>query len=89
MAPAAATGRDEQQAGQAKAYPGWLGSSFTCSPREFGAGLRGVAATATKVGGHTLMNDKNWRTTLMAAVANSDVKFTVSLDGFSGSSTYS
>jgi hypothetical protein len=35
-----------------------------------------------------LMDDPNWRQTLIHSVANASTKFTVSLDGFSGPSTY-
>jgi hypothetical protein len=53
-------------------------------------GLRnqGLEQTATKVGGRTLLNDSDWQATLQKAIANPSTKFTVSLDGMSGSSTY-
>jgi len=35
------------------------------------------------------MNDTNWRKTLQNAIADPSTRFTVSLDGFSGSSTTS
>jgi hypothetical protein len=54
-------------------------------------GLRnfGLEDTASTVGGRTLLGDENWQATLQDAIANPDTKFTVSLDGLSGSSTYS
>jgi hypothetical protein len=53
-------------------------------------GLRanGLEATAAKVGGRTLLKDPEWMTTLQRGIADSSTKFTVSLDGMSGSSTY-
>jgi hypothetical protein len=51
-------------------------------------GLRaGLKETAAKVGGRTLLQDSEWRVTLKAAVQDPSTKFTVSLDGMSGSST--
>ena len=35
-----------------------------------------------------LMGDPQWRNTLMRAVTDPETRFTVSLDGFSGPSTY-
>jgi len=35
------------------------------------------------------MSDVNWQTTLQTAVGNPSTRFTVSLDGVSGESTYS
>jgi len=54
-------------------------------------GLRanGLEATAAKVGGRTLLKDPEWMTTLQRGIADPSTKFTVSLDGMSGSSTYS
>jgi hypothetical protein len=54
-------------------------------------GLRaqGLEQTAAKVGGRTLLKDPAWQDTLRAAVNDPSTKFTVSLDGMSGSSTYS
>lgn len=49
----------------------------------------GLESTAARMGGKTLMNDPNWKSTLMNAIANPETKFTVSLDGLSGSSPYS
>ena len=48
----------------------------------------GVERTAAAVGGRHLMNDPGWRTTFMAALGDARTKFTVSLDGLTGSSTY-
>jgi len=45
----------------------------------------GSEATAVKVGGRTLMGDEGWRQTLLRAIDDPSTKFTVSLDGFSGS----
>jgi RHS repeat-associated protein len=54
-------------------------------------GLRahGLEETATKVGGRTLLSDPDWMSTLQRAVGDPSTKFTISLDGLSGSSTYS
>jgi len=49
----------------------------------------GLQQTATQVGGRTLLNDVNWQTTLQTAVGNPSTRFTISLDGVSGSSAYS
>jgi Skp family chaperone for outer membrane proteins len=49
----------------------------------------GLEETAGKVGGRTLPSDPAWQDTLRAAVGNPSTRFTVSLDGMSGSSTYS
>ena len=50
---------------------------------------QGLEATAGKVGGRTLLKDPAWQDTLRSAVADPSTKFTVSLDGLSGSSPYS
>jgi hypothetical protein len=54
-------------------------------------GLKGPAlnATAAQVGGRTLMQDPNWRNTFLAALRNPNARFTVGLDGLSGTTTYS
>lgn len=54
-------------------------------------GLRanGLEEIATKVGGRTLLNDPDWMASLQEGVVDPSMKFTVSLDGMSGSSTYS
>lgn len=49
----------------------------------------GLEATASKVGGRTLMNDLDWRRTLQQSIGDPSTRFTVSLDGFSGSSIHS
>ena len=54
-----------------------------------GLEAHGLEATAAKVGGRTLLSDPEWMGTLQRAVGDSSTKFTVSLDGLSGSSTYS
>ena len=53
-------------------------------------GLRahGLEETATKVGGRTLLKDPDWMASLQKGIADPSTKFTVSLDGMSGSSTY-
>jgi hypothetical protein len=50
---------------------------------------QGLEQTAVKVGGRTLLKDSDWQNTLRTAVADPSSNFTVSLDGMSGSSTYS
>lgn len=54
-------------------------------------GLRanGLEEAAAKVGGRTLLNDPDWMAAVHRGVGNPSTKFTVSLDGMSGSSTYS
>jgi hypothetical protein len=51
-----------------------------------GSALENAAA---QVGGRTLLEDPLWKTTLQNAIADPTTKFTVSLDGMPGSSTYS
>jgi hypothetical protein len=53
-------------------------------------GLRahGLGETAAKVGGRTLLKDPEWMSSLQKGIADPSTKFTVSLDGMSGSSTY-
>jgi RHS repeat-associated protein len=53
-------------------------------------GLRahGLEETAAKVGGRTLLKDPEWMSSLQKAIGDQTTKFTVSLDGMSGSSTY-
>jgi hypothetical protein len=54
-------------------------------------GLRnfGLETTAKNLGGRTLLGDLNWQNSLVEAIANPKTKFSISLDGLSGSSTYS
>jgi len=54
-------------------------------------GLRanGLEEAAAKVGGRTLLNDPDWMAAVHRGVGNPSTKVTVSLDGMSGSSTYS
>lgn len=54
-------------------------------------GLRanGLEQTAEQIGARHLLNDANWRTSLQTAIAKPSTKFTISVDGFSGSTTYS
>lgn len=54
-------------------------------------GLRdhGLEETAAKVGGRTLLSDPEWQSTLVRSIGDPSTRFTVSLDGLSGSSTYS
>jgi len=54
-----------------------------------GLKAQGLEATAAKVGGRTLLKDPEWMATLQEAVGDPSTKFTVSVDGLSGSSTYS
>lgn len=49
----------------------------------------GLERTAAQVGGRTLMNDVNWQATLQTAVVDPSARFTISLDGVSGTSPYS
>ena len=42
----------------------------------------GLRETARRVGGVTLMKDPNWKSTLMAALGDDSIRFTVSLRGF-------
>ncbi len=35
-----------------------------------------------------MRHEQNWRESLQVAIANPNTKFTISLDGFNGSSTY-
>ncbi|GAB4076305.1 hypothetical protein GCM10028781_10690 [Nostocoides australiense] len=50
-------------------------------------GLRahGLEETAAKVGGRTLLKDPDWMASLRKGIADPSTKFTVSLDGMSGS----
>jgi RHS repeat-associated protein len=51
-------------------------------------GLRsGLDATASQVGGRTLLSDPAWMNTLQDAIANGATKFTLSLNGLSGGSS--
>lgn len=54
-------------------------------------GLRaqGLENTAATVGGRTLLKDPEWMASLQKAIGDPSTRFTVSLDGMSGSSTYS
>jgi len=54
-----------------------------------GLAASGLEETAGRVGGRTLLNDVNWKSTLQAAIADPGTKITVSLDGLSGTSTWS
>jgi RHS repeat-associated protein len=54
-----------------------------------GLAANGLEETAGRVGGRTLLNDVNWKSTLQAAIADPGTKITVSLDGLSGTSTWS
>jgi RHS repeat-associated protein len=50
---------------------------------------QGLQQTATQVGGRTLMTDANWQATLQTSLGNPSTRFTVSLDGVTGTSPYS
>ncbi len=54
-------------------------------------GLRasGLEETAAKVGGRTLLSDPQWQTSLQQAIGTPGTRFTVALDGLSGSTPYS
>jgi hypothetical protein len=54
-------------------------------------GLRafGLEDQAKAIGARHLLADQNWRASLQDAIRNSNTRFTISLDGFSGSGTYS
>jgi hypothetical protein len=47
----------------------------------------GLRETATRVGGRHLLDDPNWRYTLLEALGDPSVRFTVLLDGFDGANT--
>lgn len=49
----------------------------------------GLDATASKVGGRTLMSDPNWQSSVLDAINTPGTKITVSLDGVPGSSVRS
>jgi hypothetical protein len=48
----------------------------------------GLETTAASVGGRTLLRVNDWQTTLMESLGNPTTRFTVSLDGFEGATTY-
>jgi hypothetical protein len=54
-------------------------------------GLRqyGLADTAAQVGVRTLLQDADWQSTLLRSIGDPETRFTVALDGLSGSLTYS
>jgi hypothetical protein len=54
-------------------------------------GLRafGLEKQAAAIGGRHLLNDADWKMTLRAAISEPSTRFTINLNGFSGSSTYS
>lgn len=54
-----------------------------------GLSAHGLEETAAKVGGRTLMSDPAWQGSLQRAIGDPSTRFTVSLDGLSGSSPYS
>jgi Zn-dependent alcohol dehydrogenase len=54
-----------------------------------GIRAQGLEQTAAQVGARHLLNDPNWRASLQTAIANPSTKFTISIDGFAGSSVYS
>jgi hypothetical protein len=46
----------------------------------------GLSEVAEKVGAETLLSDPSWKTTLLGEIANPASRFTVSVEGLSGSS---
>lgn len=67
------------------------GATVAAGGRHVVLGLErfGLQDVANKVGGETLMRDPNWKMTLLQDIGNAATKFTVSLEGLSGSSNYS
>jgi hypothetical protein len=68
----------------------WLVHNAGCNDHIV-LGLRayGLDDTAKSFGGRTLLSDANWKDTLLKGIADPNMKFTVSLDGLSGTSPYS
>ena len=69
----------------------WLVHNSGGCPTHVVLGLEahGLEDTAQIVNGTTLMNDKNWMTTLETAIANPNTTFTFATDGLKGGeSTY-
>ena len=54
-----------------------------------GLANQGLEQAAAQVGGRTLLSDPNWMMTLQNAIGNPSTKFTINLNGLSGSSPYS
>jgi RHS repeat-associated protein len=69
---------------------GKLGSSANAADHiVLGIRAEGLENTAAQIGARHLLNDPNWRATLQTAIGNPNARFTIAMDGFSGSSTYS
>ena len=54
-----------------------------------GLANQGLEQAAAQVGGRTLLSDPNWMTTLQSAIGNQSTKFTINLNGLSGTTPYS
>jgi RHS repeat-associated protein len=54
-----------------------------------GIRAEGLEQAATQIGARHLLNDPNWRASLQTAIRDPSTKFTISVEGFSGSSVYS
>jgi hypothetical protein len=65
-------------------------SSSPAAARHIALGLRanGLQGTADRLGAQTLLSDPNWRSTLQGAIGDPNTRFTVALDGLTGSSPY-
>lgn len=72
-----------------KLLSGGKGAGSAADHIAIGIRAQGLEQTASQVGARHLLNDPNWRATLQAAIGNPNTKFTISLDGFSGSTPYS
>jgi hypothetical protein len=77
-------------AGQ-KLNEGGCSATSATAGRHIALGLDrfGIQGTADRLGAETLLKDQNWRETLSGAIADPSSRFTVSLDGLTGSSPYS
>jgi RHS repeat-associated protein len=49
---------------------------------------QGLEVTAKQIGARHLLDDVDWKNTLLKAITNRNTKFTLILDGFDGGSTY-
>ena len=74
-------------AGALRGAGGSLGQAGTAGDHiVLGLEAQGLEQTAAQVGGRTLLSDVNWQSTLQTSIRDSSTRFTVSLDGVSGSS---
>lgn len=87
--PEADAGEGAVALGEAAGARAGAGAAETGDHIVLGLRAHGLEGTAVKVGGRTLLNDADWMASVQRGVANPSTKFTVSLDGMSGSSTYS